>query len=259
MDHKTIESLAEIVDEAARTATPITKLTATHADLDMERGYDVQRASMARRFERGEKLVGMKMGLTSRAKMEQMGVHDPIYGHLTDEMRRSTGDDVVVAEHCHPRVEPEVAFIMGRDLAGDVTAAEAIAAVEWVVGALEVIDSRYENFEFTLPDVVADNASSTRFYLGETLVRPDELDLGNLGMIMSIDGEVVATGSSAAILEHPARSLATLARMLHRRGESLKAGQIVLAGGATKAVHLKPGNHVLLEVQDLGTVELRAV
>ncbi len=256
MDKDTIVKLAEIVDTAAMNAEPIEMLTASYPELDLERAYDVQRASMARRFNRGEKLVAMKMGLTSRAKMEQMGVHNPIYGHLTDEMMRSNGDAIVRSEHCHPRVEPEVAFILGKDLVGPVTSAEALDAVEWVCGALEVIDSRYKDFKFTLIDVVADNASSTRFFLGETRKRPEDLDLGNLGMVMELNGKVAETGSSAAILEHPARSLAELANMLAERGEKLVAGQIVLAGGATKAIHVDTGDHVHLTVQDLGTVDL---
>ncbi len=256
MDNSTLNELAEIVDNAAMNVSPITMLTAARPEFSLEDAYDVQRASMAKRLERGETMVGMKMGLTSRAKMEQMGVHNPIYGHLTSTMERSNGDAISRKEHCHPRVEPEIAFILKKDLEGPVTSTEALKSVKWVVAALEVIDSRYKDFKFTLIDVVADNASSTRFVLGETRKKPEELDLGNLGMIMSLNGEVAETGSSAAILEHPARSLATLANMLAERGEKLHAGQIVLAGGATKAIHVNTGDNVHLEVQGLGTLDL---
>lgn len=253
---RSTEALAETVDEAARTATPIPQLTIEHPDLGLDDAYDVQRASIARRLQRGETLVGMKMGLTSKAKMEQVGVHEPIYGHLTSDMRRSSGDELRMSQQIHPRLEPEVAFVLGDDLVGPTTAEEALRSVEWVCAALECIDSRFDDFQFTLEDVVADNASSTRFFLGETLRRPDELDLANLGMVLSIDGEVAATGSSAAILEHPARSLAALANMLSERGEKLEAGQVVLAGGATKAFHVHAGHHVHLEVDELGTVDV---
>jgi 2-oxo-3-hexenedioate decarboxylase len=254
-----IEFLAETVDEAARTASPIAQLTLEHPDLTLEQAYDIQRASIRRRLDRGEELVGMKMGLTSKAKMEQVGVHQPIYGHLTSDMQRGSGDALRMSQQIHPRLEPEVAFILGEDLAGPTTAESALGAVDWVCAALECIDSRYENFQFTLEDVVADNASSTRFFLGETRCRADELDLDNLGMVLSIDGEIVATGSSAAILEHPARSLAALANMLAERGESLEAGQVVLAGGATKAFHVHAGQHVHLAVDELGTVDVHVV
>lgn len=249
-----IDTLAAQLDQAAREAAPIAQLTAAAPDLELDVAYDIQRAGIALRLERGERLVGMKMGLTSQAKMDQVGVHEPIYGHLTSDMMRSSGDDLHIKEQIHPRIEPEIAFVMGRELSGDVTALEALDAVDWVVAALEVIDSRYRDFQFTLPDVVADNASSTRFFLGTTRRRPDEIDLGNLGMVMSVNGEVIATGSSAAILDHPLHSLAALSAMLHRRGEALRPGQIVLAGGATAAKHVMAGDVVELEVDQLGRV-----
>ncbi len=249
-----IEEFAARLDTAASDASAVAQLTLDAPDLSLEDAYAIQRASIARREARGDTIVGMKMGLTSRAKMEQVGVHEPIYGHLTAKMKRSSGDALRMAEQIHPRIEPEIAFVLGKDLRGPVTALEALGAVEWVVAALECIDSRYEDFQFTLPDVVADNASSTAFFLGTTRKRPDELDLGNLGMVMSLNGEVVATGSSAAILENPANSLAALANMLQARGETLRAGQIVLAGGATAAKHVAAGDVVELEVQGLGRV-----
>lgn len=254
LNEEVIEQLATTVDEAARKAEPIVMLTADYPEMTLQDAYTIQRASIERRKARGEQLVGMKMGLTSKAKMEQMDVHDPIYGHLTDAMEISDGETVDYHRFCHPRVEPELAFVIGEDISGDVGPRRALEAVHRVFPALEVIDSRYRDFEFTLIDVVADNASSSGFASGAVGKAPDELALDNLGMVLSIDGEVVETGSSAAILEHPARSLAALLRMLDERGEGLVAGQIVLAGGATKAVHLEPGNHVELEVDDLGTV-----
>ncbi|MFU8802190.1 MAG: 2-keto-4-pentenoate hydratase [Bradymonadaceae bacterium] len=257
MTPETLNELATIVDDAARNTRSIHMLTGRHPELTIEDAYKIQRASMTRRVERGERIVGMKMGLTSLAKMKQMGVHNPIYGHLTNTMELGDGATISKSNYCHPRVEPEIAFIMGGDLHGPTTPQRAMKAVGSVCAALEVIDSRYENFKFTLIDVVADNASSTGFALGTKVVGSDELDIGNLGMVMEINGEVRETGSSAAILEHPARSLAKLADMLAEEGEYLKAGQIVLAGGATAAVALAAGDHVRLTVDGLGTVELR--
>lgn len=253
MDGHAIEKLAEIVDVAAQNASPIKMLTAEYPELSLEDAYKIQRASMARRFSRGERLVGLKMGLTSRAKMQQMGVHNPIYGHLTDEMARQAGDTVYLSQHCHARVEPEIAFVLRSPLKGRVSSAEAQAAVGGVCAALEVIDSRYEDFKFTLNDVVADNASSTRFVPGDFIAVAD-LDVSNLGMVMKVNGEVREVGSSAAILEHPLKSLVALVHMLDDVGEGLEAGQIVLAGGATKAIALEPDTVVTLEVQHLGEV-----
>jgi 2-oxo-3-hexenedioate decarboxylase len=254
----TLDELAARVDDAALNARTIPKLT-RDVELTLPDAYRVQRASMSLRKVRGEEPCGMKMGLTSKAKMVQMGVHEPIYGHLTSAMRLDDGGVLSKAAHCHPRCEPEVAFLLAADLEGPVTPAEALRAVEGVCAALEIIDSRYEAFQFTLPDVVADNASSARFVLGSKLVRPDALALENLGMVMELSGppesgrRVVEIGSSAAIYEHPARSLAQLANMLAPLGEKLRAGHIVLAGGATAAVALEVGDRVRLRVDGLGS------
>jgi len=251
LDDDVIERFAARLHAAEQRAAPIARLTNEHA-FSLDDGYTIQRALIAQKKLDGETLVGMKMGLTSRAKMEQMGVHVPIYGHLTSGMVLVDGGAVVRAAHCHPRVEPEVAFVLGRRLSGRVTTSEALLAVDGVCAALEVIDSRYENFSFTLPDVVADNASSSRFVLGDTLVSPRAVDVANLGMIMKKNGRVVETGASSAIYEHPGRSLATLAHLLAERGEALEAGSVVLTGGATAAIALAPGDVVELDVQSLG-------
>ncbi|MBC8145671.1 MAG: fumarylacetoacetate hydrolase family protein, partial [bacterium] len=179
------------------------------------------------------------------------------YGVLTSSMIVNDGGTVRLSEMCHPRVEPEVAFILKKDLHGPVTPVQAMAAVSGVCAALEVIDSRYRDFKFTLPDVVADNTSAARFVLGSNAIAPEGLDIGNLGIIFEINGVIVETGSSAAVFEHPARSLAELANMLARRGEYLRAGQIVLSGGATAAVELNAGDHVRAIIEDIGIAELR--
>lgn len=259
-----LDSLAARVDDAAAQARAIPMLTAEHP-LTLDEAYRVQRGSMSLRYLRGEVLAGMKMGLTSRAKMEQMGVHQPIYGHLTSAMRLEDGGALSLSLGCHPRCEPEVAFVLGRELVGPVTPAEALRAVDGVCAAIEVIDSRYQDFKFTLPDVVADNASSSRFVLGSTLKKPSDVALENLGMVMEIDGpagsdrRVVELGSSAAIYEHPARSLAALANLIAPLGEKLLPGQIVLAGGATAAVALQEGDRVRLRVDGLGAASFSVV
>lgn len=252
-----VETLAKIVDEAAKQATAIGQLSGAHKDISLLEAYDIQRASIGRRAERGDRVVGMKMGLTSRAKMEQVGVHSPIYGHLTQTMLLNDGDAIDMSAHIHPRAEPEIAFILGRDLAGPVTSAQAMLAVQGVCAALEIIDSRYKDFKFDLCDVVADNASSSGFVLGSMIVPPDRIDLSNVGMVMEINGACKQIGSSAAILEHPANALAQLANMLAERGEQLYAGQIVLAGSATAAEYVQPGDVVRLRTDGLGTVTLR--
>ena len=242
---------AERLHQAARTGTQVPMLTA-EVPFEVKEAYVIQEALIQKRIDEGFPLIGMKMGLTSLAKMEQMGVDSPIYGHLTSDMLLDDGDVLDLSPYGHPRVEPEVAFILDQDVKGPITSAQVNTVVRGVCAALEIIDSRYENFKFTLPDVVADNASSTRFVLGSELRRVDDVDLGNLGMVLEVDGEAVQIGSSAAIYEHPMRSLSTLVNMLAERQQGLKAGQIILAGGATAAVALSPGQRVRVRVQSLG-------
>lgn len=246
--------MAEIVDDAARLATEIPQLT-TLQDLSVDDAYAIQALSLARRYARGERRVGMKMGLTSRAKMAQVGVDEMVWGRLTDAMQVEEGGSIALSRYVHPRVEPEVAFLLKAPLAGRVSMTQAMAAVEAVAPAMEIIDSRYKDFKFVLADVVADNSSSSGFIVGPWS-KPD-LDVGNLGLVMSVDGRPVQVGSTAAILGHPLRSLVAAARLVAQWGERLEAGWIVLAGGATAAHPLAAGMTVRTEMQSLGSVSFR--
>lgn len=246
-----IAALARTVDTAARDARAIPQLTAA-TPFSLDDAYAIQRASIGLRVARGERRVGMKMGFTSRAKAVQMGVHDLIWGRLTDAMIIEDGGRLAFSRYVHPRVEPEIAFLLKTPLEGCVTPAQALSAVEAIAPAMEIIDSRFENFKFSLVDVVADNSSSSGFVIGPWH-RPD-IDFSNLGMVLSFDGRPVQIGSSAAILGHPLRSLVAAARMATAGGERLEAGWIVMAGGATAAEALRPGLHVEAEVQHLGRV-----
>lgn len=247
-----VARLADALDRAAREGNAIEQLTRTHPDLDEGTAYQIQRLVLARRVDRGERRVGAKMGLTSRAKARQMGVDRVIWGRLTDRMRTDEGGELTLAMRVHPRVEPEVAFILKRPLSGRISLTEAMAAIEAVAPAVEIIDSRYLDFKFTLPDVVADNASSSGFVLGRP--QPAATDVSNLGIILWSNGQPVQVGSSAAILGHPLRSLVAAAQLVAESGEELLAGDIVLAGAATEAVPLTQGSDIKAEIQNLGTV-----
>ncbi|MCB1336331.1 MAG: fumarylacetoacetate hydrolase family protein [Maritimibacter sp.] len=248
-----LEQLAELLDEAARTAQAVAQISDTAALTPVE-AYKVQALSLARRYARGERRIGVKMGLTSRAKMAQVGVDDVTWGRLTDAMRVEDGGKIGRAAYVHPRVEPEIAFLMKAPLAGAVSAMEALAAVEAVAPALEIIDSRYRDFKFDLGDVIADNSSSSGFVIGPPSA--PGTDIANLGIVLTVDGRVAETGSSAAILGHPLRALVAAARMVAQAGEELRPGDIVLAGAATAAVPVAPGQRIELQVQTLGTVAL---
>ena len=245
-----VEELAEQLDAAARDAREVAQID-PEGHLSLQDAYAIQRASIQRRVSRGARRVGVKMGFTSRAKMVQMGVSDVIWGRLTGDMLIEEGMAASFARFVHPRVEPEIAFVLKKPLPGHVTAAEALASVEAVAPALEIIDSRYRDFKFTLPDVIADNASSSGFVVGPWS-DPRE-DFSNLGLTMSIDGRVVQVGSTAAILGHPLRSLVAAARLSDAAGEPLQAGWVVMAGGATPAEWVKPGQYVSIEMERLGS------
>jgi 2-oxo-3-hexenedioate decarboxylase len=246
-----IQKLAKTVLNAQRSGTAIPQLSETES-FSLEEAYRVQVQSIEYRKVEGEHRVGMKMGFTSRAKMVQMGVDDMIWGRLTNAMLVEDGDSIDFSKYVHPRVEPEIAYLLGAPLEGPVSPTEAMNAVDAIAPAMEIIDSRYKDFKFTVEDVVADNSSSSGFVVGPWC-SPDT-DVANLGMIMEFDGRPVQIGSSAAILGHPARALATASRMVAEEGERLEAGWIILAGGATAAEALRPGVSVRNSVENLGSV-----
>jgi 2-oxo-3-hexenedioate decarboxylase len=245
-----ITEYATLLDDAARTASEVSQFD-PEGQLSLSQAYDIQSASIKRRVERGERRVGVKMGFTSRAKMIQMGLSDVIWGRLTAGMQIEEGTSVDFSRFVHPRVEPEIAFVLKHSLEGDVTGPQALAAVEAIAPALEIIDSRYKDFKFSLPEVIADNASSSGFVIGAW--RDPRTDFSNLGLTLNIDGRVVQVGSTAALLGHPLRSLVAATRLSAQAGEPLQAGWIVMAGGATPAEWIKPGQYVSVEMEQLGS------
>ena len=246
-----IAAIAKSLDDAARTAKPIAQLSGA-VDLSLAQAYDVQKQLIALRLKRGERRAGIKMGFTSRAKIVQMGISDMIWGRLTSGMIVEEGGPVDFSRYVHPRVEPEIAFLLKRPLFGLVTPLQAMDAVEAIAPALEIIDSRYDNFKFSLADVVADNASSSGFVTG-AWVKPD-FDFSNLGLVLNFDGRPVQIGSTAAIMGHPLRSLVAAARFAAEAGEPLQTGWIVMAGGATAAEAMSPNQHVEMEMENMGRV-----
>ncbi|XTZ16564.1 2-keto-4-pentenoate hydratase [Micromonospora echinospora] len=234
---------AAVLDGAQRSARAVPQF-GDGLGPDVADAYGVQADLVRRRLDRGERLVGLKLGLTSRAKMLQMGVTDVIWGRLTDAMRIPDGGAVDLGVHIHPKVEPEVAFLVegGRPTA--------------VAPAVEVIDSRYVDFRFTLPEVVADNTSAAGFVTGAW--QPVTPEVANLGVLLEIDGRVAQVGSTAAILGDPRRAVDEAVRLAAGHDVDLPDTWILLAGAATAAVPLRPGAHVRAVVEQLGTASLRA-
>src|SRR5581483_206615 len=254
----TARSMADQLFIAEREGKPIAPFTDEYPDLDLETAYAAADCLVAAHVDGGEKVVGAKLGLTSRAKQEAMGVPHPLYGWLTDAMALPSGE-VDAGRLIQPRVEPEIAFLLARDLAGPVTVTEVLAATEAVFGAVDVLDSRYQDYRFALADVVADNASAARFVLGPRARRPAELeDLRLVGCVLRDRGALVATAAGAAVMGHPAASVAWLVNRLAARGRGLPAGSIVLSGGLTAPVPLARGGFATVEFDGLGTVEVWA-
>jgi 2-oxo-3-hexenedioate decarboxylase len=251
---QTNQALAITLDNAAKTAKAVTQIS-TFQTVTLTDAYTIQAISIAQRYERGEKLVGLKLGFTSKAKMEQMGVHDMIWGRLTDKMKYQNGDDLPKSKFIHPRAEPEIAFLIKADITEELTLETAPNFIESVAGAIEIIDSRYENFKFSLEDVIADNCSSTGFVIGSWL--SPNTNLSDLKIDLKVDGKIVATGSSDAILGNPWESVVAAARLSLQYNEPLKKGMILLAGAATSAVFVQIGQTVEAEIEGLGNVKLQ--
>jgi 2-oxo-3-hexenedioate decarboxylase len=254
MPTQRLERIARLLDEAALARTPLPQLAQQGYGLTLAEAYRVQAQLLALRETRGERLIGLKMGFTSEAKRLQMKIDDLIWGRLTDAMRIGSGGTLALSQFIHPRIEPELAFLLETPLRGAVSADEARAAIGAVAPALEVLDSRYRDFRFSLPDVVADNSSSAAFVVGEW--RPLPADLTNLAIAMSFDEQVLESGSSAAIMGDPVRSLMAAARLAAESGLTLESGWLVLAGGATAALPLVAGARVSVAVESLGTAQL---
>ncbi|MEP9416115.1 fumarylacetoacetate hydrolase family protein [Gordonia sp. VNQ95] len=247
--------VAETLLSAERSRTARTSIRAEWPDLTLDVAYAAQDIALADRRARGETVVGIKLGLTSRAKQQQMGVDEPSVAWLTDAMALPAGLPVPRDRLIHPRAEPEIAFVLGRELKGPgVTAAQAMAAVDYAVGAIEIIDSRYSGFNFSLEDAVADNNSSGVYITGPVMRRPDELDLGLEACLLEVDGDVVDSATGAAVLGHPGEALAFAANTFGARGVTLQPGWVVLTGGMTDAVPVAPGARVAAHFTSLGTV-----
>ncbi|MBS1191309.1 MAG: 4-oxalocrotonate decarboxylase [Rhodocyclaceae bacterium] len=260
LDKATIAALAEHLESAELQAFDVVKITDSHPEMDWDDAYAIQDEIRRRKLARGARIVGLKCGLTSRAKMKQMGVETPCFGFLADYFTVADGGEVKMSELVHPKVEPEIAFVLKRALKGPGCHVGAVlAATDFVMAGIEIIDSRYRDFKFDLKSVIADNCSSSRFVLGGCAVPVDDLDLRTLGVVMEKNGEAVAIGAGAAVLGHPAAAIAMLANHLGARGEEIPAGTMILSGGVTEAVAVKAGDHVSLRIQSLGSASVKFI
>lgn len=242
------QAIAKKLSNAAAQAQAVEQFPTSAFTL--QEAYDIQRLVVADRVNKGHPICGIKMGFTSRAKMDQMGVHDLIWGLLTTDMLIEDASEVDLDQFVHPRVEPEVCFLIKKDIDRHLTALELVDYIEAVAPALEIIDSRFQNFKFDLNNVVADNCSSAGFVVGNWSHNIDAITNAYVGL--SINGRIRQGGSTAGILGNPLRSVVQCSRLLAERKEVLPAGSFLMAGAATPAELLTKGDFVEIDVAHLG-------
>ena len=253
-----ISELAALLDDAQRTAHEVPQLDAA---LPIEDAYKVQHEILTKHLDRGETYIGPKLGFTSKAKMEQMGVDEIIVGFLTDAMDHPADEELVLEGFVHPRIEPELVFKLGPAVEvedGDTVeslAAKLEAAVTHVAAGMEVIDSRYKDFKFSLSDVVADNTSAAKFVTGQWVEYPREI--GGLDVAFSVDGEVVGHATTDAILGDPREAFPQLAQMMLNYGITVPAGAIILGGSMVEAQWLKPGQVIENRIDTFAPLSVR--
>jgi 2-oxo-3-hexenedioate decarboxylase len=253
----TIAALAHRLEQAELDALPIEMITEEQPQMDLADAYAIQDAIRALKSARGANVRGLKMGLTSAAKIRQMGVTEPIYGFLNAEHEFHNGATISTAQLIHPKVEAEIGFVLKHPLQGpDCRIEDVLAATAYIVAAVEVIDSRYRDFRFDARSVVADNTSAARYVLGQRRLDVAGLDLQQLRISLSKNGTVAATGSGADVLGHPANSVAMLANMLGARGNYIPSDVLIMTGGATEAVSVSAGDDIQVVYELLGSVDI---
>ncbi|GIE35701.1 2-keto-4-pentenoate hydratase [Actinoplanes italicus] len=251
---ETVRGIAGRLRDAERDRAPIAPITTEFPGLTASDAYEIQLHNIRRR---SAPIVGHKVGLSSKAMQEMMGVDEPDYGHLLADMRLSEHEPVDAGRFCYPRVEIEVAFLLGDDLPGeDCTEDDVLAATEAFAPSIELIDSRIADWKISLADTIADNASSAGFVVGAGRVRPEEIDPRGIAAVLRRGAEVVAAGRSDAVLGNPVTAVAWLARTVARFGVRLRAGHLILPGACARAVDARPGDEFRAEFDGLGTVEL---
>jgi 2-keto-4-pentenoate hydratase len=249
--------VAAVLAAAERDRAPVRPLAETYPALDVVDAYEVQLLNIRARLADGCSVLGHKVGLSSEAMQQMMGVDEPDYGHLLSDMAVPSDRPVDATRYCYPRVEVEVGFVLGDDLPGEgCTEEQVLDATEVVAPAIELIDSRIADWRIGLVDTIADNASSAGFVLGPERVKPRDIDLRRIDATLTRNGERVAEGRSDAVLGNPVTAVAWLARKVAGFGVRLEAGNVVLPGSCTRAIDVRPGDEFVAGFDGLGTVHL---
>lgn len=257
IDQHTLVSIADGLAEAERTAVPIPAFSSEHPNLNAEDAYAVQLHNVKRRLDAGSTIRGHKVGLSSKIMQRMMGVSEPDYGHLLSDMFVFESTSIDTTTMCAPRVEVEMAFVLGEALpAPDCNAADVLRCTEFVCPSLEIIDSRISEWKIGLIDTIADNASSARIVLGATATPLEGLDPRLVGAVLKRNGEIIGTGATGAVLGNPATAVAWLANKVYAFGVRLEAGHVILPGSCTKAYPADPGDVFRAEFHRIGDVSI---
>jgi 2-keto-4-pentenoate hydratase len=250
--------LADRLFVAQRASAQVEPFSNTVPGFNIEDAYQVQLINVARRVAAGAMVRGHKVGLSAKVMQQMLGVHEPDYGHLLDDMFVDDGDTISMSELCQPKAEIEVAFVLGAALQGPgVTPADVIRATEFVLPSIEIVDSRVQDWRITICDTIADNASSAAVVLGARPTRLTDVDPSLIGAVLRKNGEVVETGCSGAVLGNPVTAVAWLANKVAQFGVRLEPGQVVLPGSCTRMVEVVAGDVIRAEFDVLGSVSVR--
>jgi 2-oxopent-4-enoate/cis-2-oxohex-4-enoate hydratase len=258
MDKKIITDLGDELYNALKSRQVIDPLSSRYPDMTVEDAYAVQERMIARRVEAGERIVGKKIGVTSKVVMNMLGVYRPDFGYLLDGMIYNEGESIEFDSMIQPKAEGEIAFILKKDLMGPgLSNADILAATECVMPCFEIVDSRIRDWKIKIQDTVADNASCGVFVLGDNAVDPKKIDLNTCGMILEKNGEIFATGAGAAALGSPVNSITWLANTLGSLGVGLKAGEVVLSGALAAMAPIAKGDNFRATIGGLGSCSVR--
>ena len=260
MTPELIQQLGDELFDALQGRKTLAPLTSRHPEITIADAYAVQQRMTARRLSAGERVIGKKIGVTSKAVMNMLGVYQPDFGWLTDGMVYNEGEAIPADTLIQPKAEGEIAFMLKKTLKGPgITAADVLAATDGVMACFEIVDSRIQDWKIKIQDTVADNASCGVFVLGDRLVDPRDVDLATCGMVLEKNGEIVATGAGAAALGHPANAVAWLANTLGQHGIALEAGEVVLSGSLGIMVPVAAGDNLRVTIGGIGGCSVRFV
>ncbi|WP_429260241.1 2-oxopent-4-enoate hydratase [Paraburkholderia sp. GAS334] len=258
MDQAFVDRIGDELYEALLASAVVEPLTTRFPELVIEDAYRIQQRMIERRLQRGERVVGKKIGVTSKAVMSMLGVHQPDFGRLLDGMIYNDGDEIPMQSLIQPKAEGEIAFILKHDLMGPgISAADVLRATDGVMACFEIVDSRIRDWKIKIQDTVADNASCGAFVLGDRMVDARSLDLRTCGMVLEKNGEVVVTGAGAATLASPVNAVVWLANTLGKLGMPLKAGEIVLSGALGAMVPVRAGDNLRVTIGGIGSCAVR--